>query len=132
MITNKAPARLLVLSLLALVLVQRVGAGGAVQPLEVAQGDVAQLGVGQLRLAAEQGDARAQTELGARYENGRGVARDYRAAVSWFRRAAAQGYVPAQTSVVGACGRTTRKLSGGFAARPKRATPTRSQPGTCT
>ena len=90
MITNKAPARLLVLSLLALVLVQRVGAGGAVQPLEVAQGDVAQLGVGQLRLAAEQGDARAQTELGARYENGRGVARDYRAAVSWFRRAAAR------------------------------------------
>ena len=99
MITNKAPARLLVLSLLALVLVQRVGAGGAVQPLEVAQGDVAQLGVGQLRLVAEQGDARAQTELGARYENGRGVARDYRAAVSWFRRAAAQGYAPAQAAL---------------------------------
>ena len=48
---------------------------------------------------AEQGGARAQTELGDRYENGRGLERDYAAAVSWFRRAAEQGYAAAQTEL---------------------------------
>ena len=40
---------------------------------------------------AEQGNARAQTELGLRYTAGRGVARDDAEAVRWFRRAAEQG-----------------------------------------
>ena len=47
--------------------------------------DVEQLAVAELRRLAEQGDAGAQTELGERYENGRGVVQDYEAAV--IRRA---------------------------------------------
>ena len=61
--------------------------------------DVTQLDVAQLRPMAEQGDARAQTELGERYEDGRGVAQDYQTAVSWFRRAAEQGHAPGQAAL---------------------------------
>jgi uncharacterized protein len=39
---------------------------------------------------AEQGDARAQSQLGLLYFNGRGVPRDYAQALIWFNRAAAQ------------------------------------------
>ena len=69
------------------------------QPPDAAQVDVARLDVDQLRLVADQGDARAQAELGARYEDGRGVVQDYVAAVSWFRRAAEQGYAPGQAAL---------------------------------
>ena len=41
--------------------------------------------------AAEQGDARAQTFLGAMYRDGEGVLQDYKEAVRWFRLAAEQG-----------------------------------------
>jgi uncharacterized protein len=41
--------------------------------------------------AAEQGDALAQSSLGAMYDRGLGVARDFEAAVQWFRRSAEQG-----------------------------------------
>ena len=58
--------------------------------------DVAQLDVARLRQIAGQGDAPAQTELGERYEDGRGVAQDYGEAVRWYRRAAEQGYVLGQ------------------------------------
>ena len=69
-------------------------------PRVAADVDVGELDVGRLRLMAEEGNASAQRELGGRYEEGRGgVVRDYRAAVSWFRRAADQGYPPAQTAV---------------------------------
>ena len=68
-------------------------------PPVVADVDVTDLDVARLRQLAEQGDARAQTELGVRYENGRGLERDYAAAVSWFRRAAEQGYAAAQTEL---------------------------------
>ena len=62
--------------------------------------DVAQLDVAQLRQIAEQGDARAQTELGERYEDGRdGVPQDYGRAVSWFRRAADQGFAAGQDAL---------------------------------
>ena len=65
----------------------------------VADIDVTHLDVAQLRLIAEEGDARAQTELGERYEDGRGgVALDYREAVAWYRRAAAQGDVRGQAT----------------------------------
>ena len=47
--------------------------------------------VGWYRLAAEQGDARAQYGLGSAYYEGRGVAQDYGEAVRWFRAAAEQG-----------------------------------------
>ena len=63
-----------------------------------AQVDVAELAITRLRQMAERGDARAQTELGARYGAGRdGAARDYRTAVSWYRRAVEQGHALAQT-----------------------------------
>ena len=59
---------------------------------DVAPVDVEHLDVGRLRLVAEQGDARAQTELGERYEEGRGgVVQNYEAAVALYRQAAEQG-----------------------------------------
>ncbi len=57
-----------------------------------AETDVTDLPVAALRELVEAGDAKAQTELGERYEEGRdGVVRDYGAAVSLYRRAAEQG-----------------------------------------
>ena len=67
----------------------------AVEP-DLAARDVVELDIAQLRLMAEQGDARARRELGERYEEGRGVVRDYEAAVTWYGRAAEQGDVGAQ------------------------------------
>ena len=61
--------------------------------------DVTELHIAALRELAEAGDAEAQTELGERYEHGRGVAQDDRAAVSWFRRAAEQGHLPGQAAL---------------------------------
>ena len=48
------------------------------------------------RLAAEQGDASAQLNLGVMYDNGRGVLKDEAEAVRWFRLAADQGNAAAQ------------------------------------
>ncbi len=53
------------------------------------------------REAAEAGNAAAENELGLAFENGRGMARDYRAALRLFRQAAAQGYAPAMTELGG-------------------------------
>jgi len=39
------------------------------------------------RLAAEQGNASAQANLGVRYYNGEGVPQDYAVAVKWYRLA---------------------------------------------
>ena len=61
--------------------------------------DVAALPIVALRELAEAGDAETQTELGERYEDGRGVVQDYAVAVSWFRRAAEQGYPRGQTAL---------------------------------
>ena len=61
--------------------------------------DVTELPIAALRELAEAGDAEAQTELGERYEDGRGVLQDYGIAVSWFRRAAEQGYAPGQAAL---------------------------------
>ena len=47
------------------------------------------------RMAAMQGDAKAQTSLGYCYESGEGAAQDNAEAVKWYRMAAAQGF-PAQ------------------------------------
>ncbi|MGI9403386.1 MAG: tetratricopeptide repeat protein [Hyphomicrobium sp.] len=46
--------------------------------------------------AAEQGDAKAQFNLGLMYGEGRGVARDDAKARAWFQKAAEQGDVKAQ------------------------------------
>jgi len=48
------------------------------------------------RLAAEQGDAAAQFNLGVSYDQGRGVPQDYGEAVRWYRLAAEQGDAYAQ------------------------------------
>ena len=46
--------------------------------------------------AAEEGHAKAQTNLGIMYRKGRGVSQDDNEAVSWYRRAAEQGDAVAQ------------------------------------
>jgi TPR repeat protein len=53
----------------------------------------------ELRPLAEQGDARAQNVLGAMYQQGQGVPKDNSKAVSYYLKAAAQGYVTAQTNL---------------------------------
>ena len=64
-----------------------------------AETDITELHIAALRELAEAGDAAARTELGERYEDGRGVVQDYGAAVSWFRRAAEQGYAPGRAAL---------------------------------
>ena len=51
------------------------------------------------RLAAEQGHADAQNNLGWRYGNGEGVPQDDAEAVAWFRLAAEQGHADAQNNL---------------------------------
>ena len=51
---------------------------------------------------AEQGDARAQYNLGVCYYFGEGVEQDYEEAVKWYRKAAEQGYARAQYNL-GVC-----------------------------
>ena len=48
------------------------------------------------RKAANQGDARAQYNLGLVYTDGQGVAQDYAEAANWYRLAAGQGHFIAQ------------------------------------
>ena len=48
---------------------------------------------------AAQGDAIAQNNLGAMYENGSGVPQDYREAAKWYQLSAAQGNVRAQSNL---------------------------------
>ena len=48
------------------------------------------------RLAAEQGDAAAQFNLGIKYDQGEGVPEDDSEAVKWYRLAAEQGDATAQ------------------------------------
>ena len=50
---------------------------------------------------AEQGDARAQCNLGVMYDNGLGVPKDYKEASKWFRLAAEQGDPYAQHNLGG-------------------------------
>jgi TPR repeat protein len=50
------------------------------------------------KLAVE-GNAEAQNNLGLLYENGEGVAQDYKEAVRWFKLAAEQGFAQAQDNL---------------------------------
>ena len=50
-------------------------------------------------IAAGQGNALAQANLGVMYHNGEGVAQDYAEALRWFRLAAAQGDARAQSNL---------------------------------
>jgi TPR repeat protein len=49
-----------------------------------------------LRTQAEQGDAWAQLNLGAAYDNGIGTPRDVEQAIHWYQKAAEQGLAEAQ------------------------------------
>ena len=51
------------------------------------------------RLAADQGCAGAQSNLGIMCANGQGVAQDYAEAVRWYRLAADQGFASAQNNL---------------------------------
>jgi hypothetical protein len=53
------------------------------------------------RLAADQGDASAQNNLGIMYANGQGVPQDDEQAVHWYRLAAEQGHALAQYNLGG-------------------------------
>jgi TPR repeat protein len=50
--------------------------------------------------AADQGDAKAQSNLGIAYAIGKGVLKDYKQAVYWYQKAADQGYAEAQSSLL--------------------------------
>ena len=51
------------------------------------------------RMAAEQGNALGQTNLGVMHEKGKGVPKGYAEAVEWYRLAAEQGHASAQTNL---------------------------------
>ena len=51
------------------------------------------------RMAAEQGDTKAQNKLGDIYYNGFGVLQDYAKAAIWYRKAAEQGDADAQNKL---------------------------------
>ena len=51
------------------------------------------------RIRAEQGDAKSQFALAAMYYYGKGVPKDYVAAVRWYRKSAEQGDADAQYSL---------------------------------
>ena len=52
-----------------------------------------------IRPIAEQGNAKAQKNLGFMYANGRGVPQDDKEAVKWYLLAAEQGHASAQNNV---------------------------------
>jgi uncharacterized protein len=54
-----------------------------------------------MRPLAEQGDAKAQFNLGIMYDKGRGVPQDYATAASWWRKSAKQGFAIAQFKLGG-------------------------------
>ncbi len=56
----------------------------------------AEVGPIALREAAGSGDAKAMFEIGSRYTDGRGVAKDTKKAVEWYQKAADTGFAPAQ------------------------------------
>jgi len=47
-------------------------------------------------IQANQGNAKAQFNIGKAYYDGHGVGQDYAKAIEWFTKSAEQGYVPAQ------------------------------------
>ena len=61
--------------------------------------DITELHIAALRELAAAGDAEAQTELGARYDTGRGVRQDDAEAVWWYRRSAEQGHARGQANL---------------------------------
>ena len=52
-----------------------------------------------VQLAASQGDAWAQSDLGDYFVDGLVIDTDYQSAAFWYHKAAEQGYAPAQTNL---------------------------------
>ena len=67
------------------------------------------------RKAADQGDARAQFNLGAMYANGQGIPQNFPEALRWFRKAHAQGHEPAAEAIENVL-QAQRQLQGAAAA----------------
>jgi TPR repeat protein len=57
--------------------------------------------LGELRAAAEKGEAKAQFNLGLMYDNGQGVPQDYNEAAKWYTKAAEQGFPAAEYNLAG-------------------------------
>ena len=68
----------------------------------------------EIRKAAEQGEAKAQNNLGYMYDQGEGVPEDDSEAVKWYRKAAEQGHAWSQVQP----GRHVRQGQGRAGGRP--------------
>lgn len=66
------------------------------EPLAIPEPLPPAIGSPRLRTRAFAGDSAAQYEVATRYSEGRGVARNSKAAAAWYERAARQGLAPAQ------------------------------------
>src|SRR5439155_149495 len=73
----------------------------AVVQLAAQQTKAGQKPIEEVKAKAEAGDAESQVELGRRYDEGEGVAKDQVEAVKWFRKAAEQNYAEAQFDLGG-------------------------------
>ena len=82
------------LLLLALLFVLSIGRGGMALAAPADSGEERKLAG--ITARAQQGDSEAQLELGGMYHDGQGVARDYREALRWYRKAAEQSNPYAQ------------------------------------
>src|SRR5437867_11216286 len=71
----------------------------AVVQLAAQQTKADQKPIEEVKAKAEAGDAESEVELGLRYTNGEGVAKDQVEAVKWFRKAAEQNYARAQKNL---------------------------------
>jgi TPR repeat protein len=74
----------------------------AVVQLAAQQAKADQKPIEEVKAKAEAGDAESEVELGLRYEQGKGVAKDQVEAVKWYRKAAEQNLAAAQNDL-GAC-----------------------------
>jgi Sel1 repeat len=80
-----------------------------------------------LRQLANEGNAKAQIDLGNKYKEGHGVPQDYAEATRWYRKAADQGYAIAQNNLqklaaAAPCAQTDEATVPTSAQEPKRLT----------
>lgn len=75
---------------------ESVAAAAPVQSTAALDSIPAETGPLALREAAASGDGKALFEIGSRYADGRGVAKDAKKATEWYRKAADAGFAPAQ------------------------------------
>jgi uncharacterized protein len=99
---KKTASRLLCEALIAYSLIITAAWAGPLEDANAAydRGDYA-TALPLFRSLAEQGDARAETNLGVMYSKGQGVAQDYAAAAKWYRKAADQEYALGQNDLGG-------------------------------